>query len=89
MRREALVASLPTQYKRTALWAKAVHDQLDEVDGLVWTSNLCDPDSALLLFGDRVRAGDLTVTGLREGSDGSFQHDVRQAAQRGNIPIAL
>ena len=89
VRREALVASLPTQYKRTALWAKAVHDQFDEVDGLLWTSNLCDPDSAVLLFGDRVGAKDLTVTGLREGSDGSFQHDVRKAAQRGNILISL
>lgn len=89
VRRETLIAGLPTQYRRTALWAKAVHDQFDQVDGLVWTSNLCDPDTALLLFGDRVAGTDLMVTGMREGSDGSFTHDVRKAAQRGNILIAL
>ena len=89
VRRETLIGGLPTQYGRTALWAKAVHDQFDEVDGLVWTSNLCDPDTALLLFGDRVAAADLLVTGVREGSDASFLQDVRKAAQRGNILIAL
>ena len=89
LRRETLIASLPTQYRRTALWAKAVHDQFDGIDGLVWTSNLCDPDSALLLFGDRVAATDLLVTGVREGSDGSFLQNVRKAAQRSNILIAL
>jgi len=85
----ALIAGLPTQYRRTALWAKAVHDQFDEVDGLVWTSTLCDPDTALLLFGDRVAGTDLMVTGMREGSDGSFLQDVRKAAQRSDILIAL
>ena len=89
LRRETLITGLPTQYGRTALWAKAVHDQFDEVDGLVWTSNLCDPDTALLLFGDRVAGTDLMVTGTREGSDGSFLRDVRKAAQRSNILIAL
>jgi len=78
-----------TQYHHTALWAKAVHDQFAEVDGLIWTSNLCDPDAALLFFGDRVDASDLMVTGVRHGSDGSFLEDVRKAAQRANILIAL
>lgn len=89
VRRETLIASLPTQYRRTSLWAKAVHDQFEDVDGLVWTSNLCDPDTALLLFGDRVAATDLMVTGTREGSDGSFAQDVRKAAQRSSILVAL
>ena len=89
VRRETLIGSLPTQYGRTALWAKAVHDQFGEIDGLVWTSNLCDPDTALLLFGDRVSAADLMVTGMREGSDGSFLRDVREAARRSDILITL
>ena len=38
-----LIGTMPTQYQRTARWAKAIHDQFAEVDGLVWTSNLCDP----------------------------------------------
>ena len=84
-----LIGTMPTQYHRTALWAKALHDQFAEVDGLIWTSNLCDPDAALLFFGDRVDASDLMVTGVRHGSDGSFLEDVRKAAQRANILIAL
>ncbi|MDE0442209.1 MAG: RES family NAD+ phosphorylase [Gammaproteobacteria bacterium] len=39
-----LIGSMPTQYPYTARWAKALHDQFAQVDGLVWTSNLCDPD---------------------------------------------
>lgn len=83
IRRETLMGSLPTQYERTALWAKAVHDRFDHVDGLIWTSNLCDPDDALLLFGDRVAVADLQVAGVREGADGSFLEDVRRAGERG------
>lgn len=67
-----------------------VHNrQFDDVDGLIWTSNLCDPDAALLLFGDRVEAAHLQVTGAREGSDGSFLRDVRKAARRSDILITL
>ena len=87
--REALIGSLPTQYRRTALWAKAIHDQSGDVDGMIWTSNRCDPDAALLLFGDRVVPSDLLVAGVRAGSDGSFLDDVRRAGQRSDIQIAL
>ena len=44
--RDAMIGSSPTRYRDTAAWAKAVHDQLPDVEGLVWTSNRCDPDSA-------------------------------------------
>lgn len=84
-----LIGHSPTQYRHTARWAKALHDQFAEVDGLVWTSSLCDPDAALLFFGDRVDASDLMVTGVRQGSDGSFIEDARKAAERANILIAL
>ena len=84
-----LIGAMPTQYQRTARWAKAVHEQFAAVDGLIWTSNLCDPDSALLFFGDRVNVADLMVTGVRHGSDGSFLVDARKAAKRANILIAV
>ncbi len=87
--RETLIGSLPTQYGRTALWAKAIHDRFGHVDGLIWTSSLCDPDAALLLFGDRVVAADLLVAGVRAGSDGSFLDDVRTAGRRSDIWITL
>ena len=42
-----------------------------------------------VIYGDRVDASDLMVTGVRRGSDGSFLEDARKAAQRANILIAL
>lgn len=89
VRREALIGSLPTQYGRTAQWARAIHSQCDDIDGLIWTSNLCDPDDALLLFGDRVTAADVQVVAVREGTDGSFLVDVRNAGLRGGILVSL
>ena len=87
--REQLVGCLPTQYDRTARWAQAIHAQYDSVDGLIWTSRLCDPDDALLLFGDRVAVADIQVVAVREGTDGSFLGDVRNAGARGGIRISL
>ncbi len=86
IRREGLIGSLPGQYERTALWAKAIHDQYD-VDGLIWTSRQCDPAAAMLMFGDRVTAKDIRVIGVRDGRDSSFLKDVRQAGERGGIVI--
>lgn len=88
VRREELIGCLPTQYGRTALWAQAIHAQFDHVDGMVWTSNLCDPDSAVLLFGDRVAAEDIQVVSVREGTDGSFLGDVRNSGMRAGIRIS-
>jgi len=85
----ALIGTMPTQYPHTSRWAKAVHDQFPDVDGLVWTSNLCDPDTAVIFFGDRVDVADLLVASTRHGSDGSFLEDARKAAQRANILITL
>ena len=48
--RSSLIGSSPKLYPQTAAWAKAVHDQFPEVEGLVWT-NQCDPDDACLFFG--------------------------------------
>ncbi len=88
IRRESLIASLPDRYPRTVLWAKAIHDQ-HEVDGLIWTSRQCVPAAAMLLFGDRVAAGVLTIVTVRHGRDESFQEDVRRAGERGGITITL
>ena len=59
--RADLTASPPSCYSRTAEWARAIHDQFPEVEGLIWTSNQCDPDDVLLLFGDRVAEADLGI----------------------------
>ena len=88
IRRESLIGSLPTRYGQTRLWAMAIHHSF-HVDGLIWTSNQCDPNDAVLLFGDRVGANDLQVVSVRDGTDGSFVDDVRRAGRRAGIVIAL
>ncbi len=87
--RELLIGSSAIQYEHTALWAKAIHSQFNDIHGLIWTSNLCDPDDALLLFGDRVGAEDIEIVAAREGTDGSFLRDARNAGKRAGIQIAL
>lgn len=88
MTRGGLIASSPKLYRQTAPWAKAIHDQFTDLDGLVWTSNQCDPDSAYLFFGDRVSAADFTVVVTRDGiTDKGFLADVRIAGRRGGIII--
>ena len=88
--REALLGSLPTQYIRTRMWAKAIHDSFKGVEGLIWTSNQCDPDDSLLFFGDRVVPSDLVVASVREGRfDQSLWSDVRDAGLRGGISITF
>ena len=87
VRQASLIGSLPTQYHHTATWAQAIHAQFAQVDGLIWTSNRCDPDDALLLFGDRVGRADLVIASVRDGSDASFLNDVREAGERSGIRI--
>lgn len=88
IRRESLIGSLPTQYEHTKIWAKAIHDRF-EADGLIWTSNQCDSDDAMLLFGDRVAAEDVEVVSVRDGTDGSFIEEVRRAGRRSGVVITL
>ena len=52
--RRQLIDTSTRQYGRTALWAQAVHRDFSDIDGLVWTSRVCDPELSALLFGDRV-----------------------------------
>ncbi len=88
--RKSLIASSPKLYKETAAWAKAIHDQFPHIEGLVWTSNPCDPDDAYLLFGDRVSATDLRIVSARDGrADPSLLADVRLAGQRAGITIVI
>ncbi len=84
-----LIGCTPAHCERTGEWARSIHDQFTDLDGMIWTSNLCDPDSALLIFGDRVSYTDFAIDSNFEGSDDQFLHDVRTAAQRGDILIAM
>lgn len=88
--RTSLIASSPRLYAQTARWAEAVHHQFPNVEGLVWTSNQCDPDSAYLFFGDRVSDRDFKIVSTRDGrTNASFLSDVRMAGRRGGIKVAI
>lgn len=88
--RASFIAAPAVQYAHTVEWAAAVHAQFPDIEGLIWTSNQCDPDLALILFGDRVSADDLEVTLKRSGArNTSFAAEAREAAQRGGITFTL
>lgn len=88
--RNDLISSSPALYGQTVLWAQAVHRDIWDADGLVWTSNQCDPDGCCLFFGDRVRETDFAVRGARDGiTDKAFQWDVRDAGRQRGIVLTV
>ncbi len=88
--RSDLISSSPVLYGQTVLWATAIHRDIASADGLVWTSNQCDPDDACLFFGDRVRESDFTVVWSRDGvNDRSFVKDVRDEGRRRGITLTI
>lgn len=89
IRKTALIGSTSAHYKSTAIWAKCIHDQFHYLDGMLWTSNLSDPASSFLIFGDRVDSTDLRIQSARENTAESFLHFVRNAATRGDILLTI
>lgn len=88
--RDALIASPPKFYGNTVRWAEAIHQHFDDAEGLLWTSNQCDPDTSYLFFGDRVKPEDFAVVQARDGlDDPRFLADVRQAGRRSSISITV
>lgn len=59
--RTELIESAARQYSRTVAWAAALHAAVKEADGMIWVSRKLDTSFSLVLFGDRVRRGDLEV----------------------------
>lgn len=86
--RDDITTSPPLSYAQTAQWAQALHHQFGGLDGLVWTSNQCDPDLAILLFGDRIEQADLSLVSTRNGAtDTELQAEARRAGHRGGITL--
>ena len=83
----ALVWGPPRQYRATARWATAIHDQFENVQGLIWTSRRFDPHSAMLCFGDRTPEDCLEVVSVHDGADSSFLRHVREAGHQAGIVI--
>jgi hypothetical protein len=59
VRADELTSTESADYPATVLWAKAFHAAFADVDGLAWMSRQFNAAKAVVLFGDRVAAGDL------------------------------
>ena len=88
--RSDLISSGPALYDQTVLWAAAIRRDVPDADGLIWTSNQCDPDDACLFFGDRIHEGDFTVVRSRDGeNDRSFVWDVKDEGRQRGIALTI
>lgn len=59
IRRDQLIDTEKDQYPMTRKWAEAIHAQEPDIQGLCWTSRQDDSAKAVVLFGDRIPAGEL------------------------------
>ena len=88
--RRKLITSSSALYGQTVLWAEGIHRDVPDADGLVWTSNQCDPDDVCLFFGDRVVESDFTAVLSRDGAtDKSFLKDVRVEGRLRGITLTI
>lgn len=79
-----LIESGRLLYTQTRLWARAIYLQHSDIDGLVWKSRQHDDSDAFVLFGDRVKLGDLRIASstVRFTDDVSTGYEIQQMAQR-------
>lgn len=85
-----LSAAPSREYVRTARWAEAIHRQFPDLDGLVWTSNKCDPERCFVFFGDRVGEGDFEpIESTSLGAPGPTREAVVAAGHEAGITIIL
>lgn len=64
LRRRDMIDSDRRSYERTTLFAQAVHDAPEGVDGMLWVSRQHDRSLALVLFGDRVLEEEMDTSGV-------------------------
>jgi hypothetical protein len=87
--RTQLIDTPPSTYPQTRQWSAAVHESEDAVDGMVWTSRKSDEDQAMLLFGTRLKPGDLIVkSSVVIASDAKALRDLHTLARQSGILIS-
>ncbi|HEY0121257.1 MAG TPA: RES domain-containing protein [Rhizobium sp.] len=88
--RADLIDTTAADYHIPAQWALAMHQSRPDVDGLIWTSKRCDPQQAILLFGDRVAETDLLeISNASIYSDLGEMRQVAAFAARVDITLVL
>jgi hypothetical protein len=87
--RNQLIDTEKDRYPQTRVWAKAIHAQCPDVDGLCWVSRQDDRARALVLFGNRVTSADLAPLGLSINilSDADVYTDLLHLADRIGVRI--
>lgn len=88
--RADLIDTTAADYHITAQWALTIHQSRPDVDGLIWTSKRCDPQQAIILFGDRVVETDLHgISNVPIYSDVGEMRQVAMFAARVDIALVL
>lgn len=85
-----LIDTTPYAYHITAQWALAIHQSRPDAHGLIWTSKRCDPQQAVLLFGDRVAEAELLgISNVPIYSDIGEMRQIVAYAARVDITLIL
>lgn len=63
LHRRQLIDTEKDQYPNTRSWAEAIHAGYPHADGLCWVSRQDDRALAIIIFGNRVAAADLSPAG--------------------------
>jgi len=87
--RAELIDTEKASYPDTRLWAIAIHTQFPDVEGLFWVSRQDDSARALVLFGDRIKANDLTQIGSPRSLLGDMKTNALVVALSKNIGVSL
>ena len=86
--RNSLINSSSDEYDITGKWSEEINRQFSDMDGLIWTSNQCDPDDAILFYGNRVSIIDLEVVNTRDGKfDYLLTEDVARIGMRSETKV--
>jgi hypothetical protein len=62
LRDRELIEAPASAYAWTAAWGAALHAATPEADGMIWMARRPTYRPVMVLFGDRIAAGELTVT---------------------------
>lgn len=89
LERSQLIDTPKSTYSHTQAWSPAIHGDAQAPHGMIWTSKRYDEDKALMLFGDRVLAGDLKIlTTVEVTSCPDTLKAISDQARRADILIA-
>ncbi len=87
--RNELITCSSKLYSQTASWSNAIYRQFKSVDGIIWTSNQCDPHDCFMFYGARVNAEDFEINFWRRGKDSIslVENDVKALGRRSSVNI--